>query len=81
MDDLNGHQLLWNSKTTNDKGKKKLKDFLSQEVLCICCSNANLHPPYGTYSAIDITVTDPPQLDLSCKVREDLVEVIMFMYF
>jgi exonuclease III len=34
MGDFNGHNPLWGSKTTTDKGKK-LEDFLSQEGLCI----------------------------------------------
>ena len=34
MGDFNGHNPLWGSKTTNDKGKK-LEDFLSQEGLCL----------------------------------------------
>jgi hypothetical protein len=34
MGDFNGHNSLWGSKTTTDKGKQ-LEDFLSQEGLCI----------------------------------------------
>jgi hypothetical protein len=34
MGDFNGHNPLWGSKTTTDKGKK-LEDFISQEGLCI----------------------------------------------
>jgi hypothetical protein len=62
---------LWGSKTTTDKGKK-LEDFLSQEGLCIFNDGTDtyLHPGNGSYSAIDLTVTDPSLLlDFSWKVH------------
>jgi hypothetical protein len=34
MGDSNGHNPLWGSKTTTDKGKQ-IEDFISQEGLCI----------------------------------------------
>jgi len=72
--DFNGHNPLWGSKTTTDKGKK-LEDVLSQEGLCIFTDGADtyLHPGNGSYSAIDLTVTDPSLLlDFSWKVHDDL---------
>ena len=74
MGDFNGHNPLWGSKTTTDKGKK-LEDFLSQEGLCIFNDGTDtyLHPGNGSYSAIDLTVTDPSLLlDFSWKVHDDL---------
>jgi hypothetical protein len=58
MGDFNGHNPLWGSKTTTDKGKK-LEDFISQEGLCIFNDGTDtyLHPGNGSYSAIDFTVT------------------------
>jgi hypothetical protein len=51
---------LWGSKTTTDKGKK-LEDFISQEGLCIFNDGTDtyLHPRNGSYSAIELSVTDP----------------------
>jgi hypothetical protein len=71
-----GHSPVWVSKTTNDKGKK-LEDFLSQEGLCIFKNGTDtfLYTGNGSYSAIDLTVTDPPLLqDFSWKVQDDLCE-------
>ena len=74
MGDFNGHNPLWGSKTTTDKGKQ-LEDFLSQEGLCIFNDGTDtyLHPGNGFYSAIDLSVTDPSLLlDFSWKVYDDL---------
>jgi hypothetical protein len=74
MGDFNGHNSLWGSKTTTDKGKQ-LEDFLSQEGLCIFNDGTDtyLHTGNGSYSAIDLTVTDPSLLlDFSWKVHDDL---------
>jgi hypothetical protein len=54
---------------------KQLEDFNSQEGLCIFNDGTDtyLHPGNGSYSAIDLTVTDPsPLLDFSWKVHDDL---------
>ena len=63
MGDFNGHNPLWGSKTTTNKGKK-LEDFISQEGLCIFNDGTDtyLHPGNGSYSAIDLTVTYPSLL-------------------
>jgi endonuclease/exonuclease/phosphatase family metal-dependent hydrolase len=74
MGDFNGHNPLWGSKTTTDKGKK-IEDFLSQEGLCIFNDGTDiyLHPGNGSYLAIDLTVTDPSLLlDFSWKVHDEL---------
>ena len=57
MGDFNGHNPLWDSNTTNDKGKKR-EDFISQQGLCIFNNGTDtyLHPVNGSYSAIDLTV-------------------------
>jgi len=65
---------LWCSKTINDKGKQ-LEDFIFQENLCIFIDGTDtyLHPGNGSYSAIDLTVSDPSVLlDCSWKVHDDL---------
>ena len=74
MGDLNGHNPLWGSKTTSDKG--------NQEGLCIFNDGTDtyLHPGNGSYSAVDLTVTDPSLLDFSWKVHDDPAEVIIFPY-
>jgi hypothetical protein len=63
VDDFNEHNPLWDSKTTNDKGKK-LEDFISQQGLCIFNNGTDtyLHPGNGSYSAIDLTVAAPSLL-------------------
>ena len=74
MGDFNGHNSLWGSKTTTDKDKT-LADIFSQEGLCIFNDGTDtyLHPVNGSYSAIDLTVTDPSLLlDFSWKVHDDL---------
>jgi hypothetical protein len=57
VDDFNGHNPLWDSNTTNVKGKKR-EDFISQQGLCILNNGTDtyLHPVNGSYSAIDLTV-------------------------
>jgi hypothetical protein len=74
MGDFNGHNPLWGSKTTTDKGKTR-EDFISQEGLCIFNDGTDtyLHPGNGSYSAIDLTFADPSLLlDFSWKVHDDL---------
>ena len=74
MSHFNGHNLLWGSKTTTDKGIQ-LEDFISQERLCIINDGTDtyLHHGNGFHSAIDLTVTYPSLLlDFSWKVHDDL---------
>jgi exonuclease III len=74
MGDFNGHNPLWGSDKLTDKGKK-LEDFANQNNLCILNdgSNTYLHPGNGTYTSIDISLTDPTlACDLSWTVHDDL---------
>ena len=70
MGDFNGHNPLQN----NHRQRKNLEDFLSQEGLCIFNDGTDtyLHPGNGSYSAIDLTVTDQSLLDFSWKFHDDL---------
>jgi len=74
MGDLNGHNPLWGSDDTNNKGKH-IEDLLSDHRLCVFNdgSNTYLHPASGTYSAIDVSITDPQLLpDFKWSVHDDL---------
>ena len=74
MGDVNGHNPLWGSDKLTDKGKK-LEDFANQNNLCILNdgSNTYLHPGNGSYTSIDISLTDPTlACDLSWTVHDDL---------
>ena len=74
MGDFNGHNPLWGSDKLTDKGKK-LEDFANQNNLCILNdgSNTYLHPGNGSYTSIDISLTDPTlACDLSWTVHDDL---------
>ena len=74
MGDFNGHNPLWGSDYLTDKGKK-LEDFANQNNLCILNdgSNTYLHPGNGSYTSIDISLTDPTlACDLSWTVHDDL---------
>ena len=74
MGDFNGHNPLWGSNTTDAKGKR-IEDFLEDQALCLLNdgSKTYLHPGYGTYSAIDLTLTVPDlMLDFSWRVLHDL---------
>ena len=74
MGDFNGHSPLWGSTDTTIKGRI-LEDFISSNDLCLFNdgSNTYLHPGYGTYTAIDLTICDPSlYLDFTWEVTEDL---------
>ena len=74
MGDFNGHNPLWGSDKLTDKGKK-LEDFANQNNLCILNdgSNTYLHPGNGSYTSIDISLTEPTlACDLSWTVHDDL---------
>ena len=74
MGDFNAHNPLWGSNKITPKGKT-VEDFLSKEGLCYFNdgSNTYLHPGNGSYSAIDLTVTDPSLLpDFSWRVHGDV---------
>ena len=75
MGDFNAHNPLWGSNNTNDRGKKIEEDFLAQENLCFLNdgSDTYLHPGYGSYSSIDLSICDPSLLlDYSWQVHDDL---------
>jgi hypothetical protein len=76
MGDFNSHNPLWGSDKLTDKGKK-LEHFANQNNLCILYdgSNTYLHPGNGSYTSIDITLTDPTLAsDLSWTVHDDLCD-------
>jgi hypothetical protein len=58
---------------------KKLEDFISQEGLCIFNDGTDtyLHPVNGSYSAIDLTVTDP----LALSLRQASALTFRFLFF
>ena len=60
MGGLNGHNPLWGSNNTNNKGKH-IEDMLSDHQLCVFNhgSNTYLHSASGTYTAIDLSITNP----------------------
>ena len=70
MGDFNGHNLLCGKQPPT-----MANNFLSQEGLCILNNDNDtyLHFRNGSYSAIDLTVTDSSLiLDFSLKVHNDL---------
>ena len=74
MGDFNSHNPLWGSATLTGRGKR-VEDFLANHALCILNdgSSTYLHPGYGTYSAIDLTISVPSLLlDFSWRVEDDL---------
>ena len=74
LGDFNSHNPLWGSDSTNNKGKK-LEDFIAQNDLSLFNdgSNTYLHPATGTYSSIDLTITDPTLLnDFQWSVHGDM---------
>ena len=73
LGDFNSHNHLWGS-THQDHRGKRLENFLLQNDLSIFNdgSNTYLHPATGTYSAIDLTITDPSLLqDFTWSVHGD----------
>ena len=74
MGDLNGHNPLWGSHDVNNKGKN-IEKLLSDHQLCIFNDGANtyLHPATGTYTAIDLSITNPELIqDYKWFVHDDL---------
>ena len=72
--DLNGHNPLWGSNDTNNKGKL-IEDMLSDHQLCVFNdgSNTYLHPASGTYTAIDLSITNSELIqDFKWYVHDDL---------
>jgi hypothetical protein len=76
MGDLNGHNPLWGSHDVNNKGKN-IEKLLSDHQLCIFNDGANtyLHPATGTYTAIDLSITNPELIqDFKWFVHDDLCD-------
>ena len=74
MGDFNSHNPIWGGNKLDEKGKT-VEDFIAGRALCILNdgSHTYLHPGYGTYSAIDLTIADPELLlDSKWSVWEDL---------
>ena len=73
LGDFNGHHSLWGSTHTNSRGRT-IEEFIDCHNLCIFNdgSNTYLHPGYGTYSAIDLSLSDPTLfLDFEWSVLND----------
>ena len=73
MGDFNSHNPMWGSSNLNDKGRV-VEDFVAANGLCIFNDGTNtyLHPGYGTYTAIDLTICDPSLfVDFTWDVLED----------
>lgn len=74
MGDFNGHNQLWGCSDLNDKGKI-IEDFITENDLCLFNENkpTYLHPAYGSYSAIDLSICHPSlYLDFEWSVCDDL---------
>ena len=73
MGDFNSHNDIWGSKKTDKKGKV-IESLLNQYQLCMYNNKSNkyLHPATDTYSAIDLTMSDPYLfLDYYWKIHDD----------
>ena len=77
LGDFNGHNPLWDGNTLNGKGQR-VEEFMNNHSLCFRKNSSDtcLHLGYGTYTAIDLTITQPSLLlDFSWRVLDDLVGV------
>ena len=74
LGDFNSHNVLWGGQSTTPKGRI-VEDFINRSNLCLMNDGSftYLHPGYGTYTAIDLTICDPNIfLDFSWQVSKDL---------
>ena len=74
LGDFNSHNPSWGGNTIDGKGQR-VEQFMDNHSLCILNdgSYTYLHPGYGTYTAIDLTITQPNLLlDFSWRVLDDL---------
>ena len=74
LGDFNGHNPLWGCDDYNTKGRL-LERFIDAQALCLYNdgSKTYLHPGTGTYTAIDLTLTNTDLLtDFSWQVIDDL---------
>ena len=74
MGDFNSHNNIWGCIDTNQKGKL-VEATINRNNLCLYNNNKSytyLHPASGSYSSIDLTLSDPSIfLDYSWKVHDD----------
>ena len=74
MGDFNSHNELWGCRDTNSKGRN-MESFINRNNICLYNNNKTntyLSPASGTYSAIDLTMSDPTVfLDYSWRAHED----------
>lgn len=71
LGDFNSHNIIWGSKNTNKKGKN-LENVINNLCLLNDKSNTYLHPAFGIYSAIDLSLCDPVIfMDYNWKVLDD----------
>ena len=74
LGDFNSHNPVWGGNTIDGKGQR-VEQFMDNHSLCFLNdgSYTYLHPGYGTYTAIDLTITQPNLLlDFSWRVLDDL---------
>ena len=73
MGDFNSHNILWGSKTTNKRGQT-LEKIINNNNLCLHNRKAQTHlsSSSGTFSAIDLTLSDPATfIEYNWRVHED----------
>ena len=80
LGDFNCHSTLWGCKNTNQKGKN-LETFINNNNLCIYNNKSPTYlcPFSGSYSAIDLSLSDPSIfIDFSWKVMKDTYGSVHF---
>ena len=73
MGDFNNHNILWGSRTTNKRGQT-LEKIINNNNLCLHNRKAQTHlsSSSGTFSAIDLTLSDPATfIEYNWRVHED----------
>ena len=73
MGDFYSHNIIWGSKTTNKRGQT-LEKVIHSNNLCLCYQKSQTHldPSPGTFSAIDITLSDSSVfIDNNWRVYKD----------
>ena len=73
MGDFNSHNIIWGSKMTNKRGQI-LEKIINSYNLCLHNQNSQTHlnPSSGSFSAIDLTLSDPSIFtDYNWRVYKD----------
>ena len=73
MGDFNTPNILWGSRTTNKRGQT-LEKIIDNNNLCLHNRKAQTHlsSSLGTFSAIDLTLSDPATfIEYNWRVHED----------